>query len=144
MLSERRSTRAVVAAIQEALEPRISAAARECALYNAKIVAERNRVGPVYWDTNTQTLQAIYAIRAPKFELEDQIVPAGAEISAASRAAAAGKRQNPEVLYKELMEEIADAKGDFSFNRYAVRHLPPLSFILSSHSPLFLILGMEG
>eukprot|EP01122_Echinamoeba_exundans_P010005 TRINITY_DN3628_c0_g1_i1.p1 TRINITY_DN3628_c0_g1~~TRINITY_DN3628_c0_g1_i1.p1 ORF type:complete len:563 (+),score=158.48 TRINITY_DN3628_c0_g1_i1:46-1734(+) len=119
MLSERRSTRAVVAAIQEALEPRISAAARDCALYNAKIVAERNRVGPVYWDSNTQTLQAIYAIRAPKFAPEEQIVPAGAEISAASRSAAAGKRQNPEQLYRELMDEIVDAKGDFAFNRYA-------------------------
>lgn len=118
MLSERRSTRAVVAAIQEALEPRISAAARDCALYNAKIVAERVRTGPVYWDTNTQTLQAAYAISAPLVALEDQILPNGAEVSANSRNAVSGKRQNAEHLFRELITEISDAKSDPSFNKF--------------------------
>lgn len=121
MLSERRSTRAVVAAIQEALEPRISAAARECALYNAKITAERMKNGPVYWDNNTQTLVASYGIRAPLIAPENQTLPNGADAAAAQRNAAVGKRHNPEAYYKDLITEVSDVKADPMFNKFAVR-----------------------
>lgn len=143
MLAERRSTRAVVAAIQDALEPRHIAAARDCAMFNAKLMVERHRMGPVYMDKNTNALLAFHGHRAPYFPPETQGTPAGYEPFVPSNPRA--KRQSAEQFYLASVADIHENRAyDGNPSAFAVRSpmliWPRLAFGIFSRLTLILYL----